>query len=594
MAAGIVIGTVAAATHVTSLGERFEFAAYDLYHRLAPGAGPMPDIVIIAIDDESLSRLGAWPWPRSYYSRLLGILAKEKARAIGIDILMPEVSTDPVADQALAVAAALAGRAVFPFYTESKVLPRGSRVFHATGQRKLPYPELARSSLVGSVVAVPDPDGILRRHLPVIIDEGRPFYSMDLELVRLYLGLPSSAVSFSRSGLRVGPVRVPLDSTGRVFVKYSSGAPGGPGYKTVPCYRVLDGEFTPGEFEGKIVLIGVLAQGLHDFYFTPLSSAGNPVPGVEVHANTVQAILEGRMVKGVPESLLALLYIGVAVILTAVFRGLHPARAAAISCASGVLAALLSFVLFSRANVWVDPAPLIGVSAVGLARQLATSFIVAENEKARVRATFSRYLSPAVVDEVLRAREEVSLGGRRLDVTVMFVDLRGFTAFAERESPERVVDVLNAHLSMITEAIFREGGTLDKFTGDGVMAVFGAPVPQKDHALRAARAAIAIREASCRQTTASDRGDSVRLPIGVGMASGEAVVGNIGTLTRMDYTAVGDVANLAARLESVAGPGQVLMCARTYEALCGRVAAEPVGSVTVRGRSSPVDIYQLL
>ncbi|MEW5866388.1 MAG: adenylate/guanylate cyclase domain-containing protein [Bacillota bacterium] len=594
IAAGIVIGAAVAATHVTSLGERIEFAAYDLCHRLAPGPSPMPDIVIIAIDDESLSRLGGWPWPRSYYSRLLGILAKEKARAIGIDILMPEVSTDPAADRALAAAAALSGRTVFPFYSESKVLPRGSQVFHATGQRRLPYAELARSSLVGSVVAVPDPDGILRRHLPVILDEGRPFYSMDLELARLYLGLPSSEVSFSRSGLRVGPVRVPLDSTGRVFVKYSSGAPGGPGYKTVPCYRVLNGEFTPGEFEGKIVLVGVRAQGLHDFYFTPLSSAGNPVPGVEVHANTVQALLEGRMVKGVPESLLALTCIGAAVILTAMFRGLHPARAGAISCAAGILAALLSFVLFSRANVWADPTPIIGVVAVSLARQLATSFIIAENEKARVRATFSRYVSPAVVDEVLRAREEVSLGGRRLDITVMFADLRGFTAFAERESPERVVDVLNAHLSMIAEAIFREGGTLDKFTGDGVMAVFGAPVPQEDHALRAARAAIAIREASRRQTTASDRGDGVWLPIGVGMASGEAVVGNIGTLARMDYTAVGDVANLAARLESIAGPGQVLMCARTYGALCGRVAAETVGSITVRGRSSPVDIYQLL
>lgn len=593
VSAGMVVGVAVTAAHLTSLGARIGFAVYDLWHVLAPGPSPAADIIIVAIDDESLLRLGRWPWPRSRFAELLAVLAEEKPRAIGIDVIMPEPSEDSSSDQALARAAAASGRTVFPFYAESKVLPRGSRVFHASGGQRPPYPELARSAILGSVIAIPDPDGVLRRHLPVIVDDGRLVYSMSLELVRLYLGLPSTAVSLAKEELRMGPIRIPLDATGRVLIRYSSGRPGGARYKTISCHKVLDGDFEPGEFRDKIALVGACAQGLHDFYFVPLSSAGNPMPGVEVHANVVQAILQGQMVRRVPEPAMALLSIGAALLLLAAFRKLHPARAGAWSCASGLGAASLSFVLFSAANVWVDPVPLIGVAAASLACHLVASFVSAEHERARVRATFSRYLPKAVVDEVLRAGEGVSLGGRKLDVTVMFADIRGFTPYAEREAPERVVEVLNAHLSAMTEAVFREGGTLDKFTGDGVMAVFGAPLPQPDHALRAARAALAIRDALCRPA-ACGRGDDIRLQVGIGMASGEVIAGNVGTLARMDYTVIGDVANLAARLEGIAGPAQVLACARTYEAIRGKIATRPVGSVAVDGRSAPVAVYELL
>ncbi len=606
LAAGLAIGLAAAAGQVTGIGERTESIVYDLCHRLAPCPSPSEDIVIVAVDDESLSRLGRWPWPRSYHSRLLEILSGEGARAVGLDIIMSDPSDDPAADRALADASRASGRTVLPCYSDSKVLPRGSRVFHAAGRTSRPYPELAASSVIGTTVAVPDSDGVLRRHLPVMVDDGRLLFSMDLELARLYLDLAPSEVTLARGGIDMGPVHVPLDRTGRVLIKYSSDMPGAPRYRQIPYHDVLDGRFDRGEFLGKIVLVGVSARGLHDFYFTPLSSAGNPSPGVEIHASAVQAILGGHMVRRIERPISVLLTVGAGVVLSAAFRGLPAGLAAGASFACAACVLLVSLLLFGAANLWLNPVPVLAVAALVLVRHLGVSFAVADREKARVRGALGRYLSPAVVDEVLRTRRGLSLGGRRLDVTVMFADIRGFTSFAERETPERVVDVLNAHLAVIAGAVFNEAGMLDKFTGDGVMAVFGAPVPQTDHAFRAARAAMAIRDefrkraAQAAETVGAARGPEAAngagtwLQVGIGIASGEVVVGNIGTIARMDYTAVGDAANLAARLEGMAEPGQILVCARTFETIRDRLALERVDSVSVRGRSSAVDIYELL
>ncbi|MCR4402606.1 MAG: adenylate/guanylate cyclase domain-containing protein [Firmicutes bacterium] len=584
------------------VGERSGLAAYDLCHRLAPGPGPTPRVVIVAIDERSIEELGPWPWPRSHHAKLLEILTRERVGAVGFDVLMPDESGDSEADEALARAAKAFGLAVFPFYAESKVLPVGSRVFHVAGARKPPYAALASAAAMGSVIAVPDVDGVLRRHVPAVVDGGRVRYSLDVEVVRIFLGLSSSQVSLGSCGVRLGSMTIPTDLTGRVLVRYSSGSPGGARYTTLPYYQVLRGEFAPGELQGKIVLVGVTAQGLHDFYFTPLATAGSPLPGVEIHANTVQAILEGLLVREPLEPLGALPLLVLSAALAAAFQGLRPETAAAVAGAGAACIVSSCVVLFAKANAWIDPVPFLAILFLVLGRHLVASYARAEAERARVRAALGRYLSPAVVDVILRAKGEEALGGRRLEVTILFADIRGFTSFAERESPERVVEVLNAYLSVMVEAIFREGGMLDKFTGDGVMAVFGAPVPQPDHAVRAARAAAAIVKA-CPRVAAKAAGaedgagecrNDVRLSVGVGVASGEAVVGNIGTVARMDYTAIGDVANLAARLEGMALPGQVLVCERAQRAIRGEMASRRVGSLEIRGRSAPVEVYELV
>lgn len=601
--AGLLIAVAVICLDGTGAGERAGLAAYDLCHRMAPGPFPTRRIVIVGIDDDSLAHLGPWPWPRSYHARLIEILTREKAGVIGFDVMMPDASGDAAADNALARAAAASGLVVFPFYAENKVLPRGSHVFYVAGARKPPYPALERASVSGSVVAVPDADGVLRRHVPVVLDGRTPRYSMDVEVVRVFLGLPRSAVSLEDGGLRLGELRVPMDSTGRVLIRYSSGSPVGPKFETLPYYKVISGEFPPGEFAGKIVLVGVTAHGLHDFYFTPLATAGSPVAGVEIHANVVQALLDGLIVREPARWLACALLLAFSVAAALGLARLRPRAACVAAFLAVACIACLSLTLFARASIWANPVPVMVVLAVVLARHIVVSYARTEAERDRTRTTLGRYLSPAVVEEVLKAPGRVALGGRRLDVTVMFADIRGFTSFAEGRDPEHVVEVLNACLSMMVEAVFREGGMLDKFTGDGVMAVFGAPVPREDHALRAARAALAISRTCGWGPTgggvaaAHDAGgagvNDVKLSVGVGMASGEALVGNIGTLARMDYTAIGDVVNIAARLEGMAGPGQVLVCGRTYQAIQGLVEARRVGSVEVKGRSLPVEVYEL-
>ena len=211
-------------------------------------------------------------------------------------------------------------------------------------------------------------------------------------------------------------------------------------------------------------------------------------------------------------------------------------------------------------------------------------------EKERVKAVFGRYLAPWVVEQLMDDPASVHLGGVRREVSVLLADIRGFTGISERHPPEEVVAILNRYLACATEVILGAGGTLDKFLGDGVMAFFNAPLPQEDHVLAAVRAALQM-QTRLRELQGPGGG---RIAFGVGINTGEGVVGNIGTPELMNYTIIGDVVNVAARLQGEARAGEVLLSAGAYERIAGAVEVEELGSMHVKGRAQPVQIYKLL
>jgi class 3 adenylate cyclase len=209
-----------------------------------------------------------------------------------------------------------------------------------------------------------------------------------------------------------------------------------------------------------------------------------------------------------------------------------------------------------------------------------------------IRGTFERYISPRVVEQLLSDPARVRLGGARQEVTLLFADIRGFTSFSERVAPESLFDVLNRHLTVVAQAVLEEDGTLDKFMGDAVMALFNAPLPQPDHTLRAIRAALRMKETLVEMHTHMHPEEWLKF--GVGISTGPAVVGNVGSPELQNYTAVGDTVNIAARLQSHAGPGQILIGERAYARVRHQVRTQRLGYAHLKGRSEPYLIYEVL
>ena len=230
--------------------------------------------------------------------------------------------------------------------------------------------------------------------------------------------------------------------------------------------------------------------------------------------------------------------------------------------------------------------------AITKARSIEQQTRVKEREKWAIRDLFQRYVSPAVVDRLVNGVEDLALGGKRQDITVLFADIRGFTSFSENQPPEHLIEVLNQYLGLSVEAILGQEGTLDKFMGDAVMAVFNAPLPQPDHALRAVRAALTMQQAIA--THNSSAASQNHLSFGIGIHTGQAVVGNVGTAQRLNYTAIGDTVNLAKRLQEQASGGQIILSHATYEAVRDHVTVEALGPLSIKGRSNPEKAYKLL
>jgi len=550
-----------------------ELKTVDARFQLRGSTGTPGDVVMVLIDDVTRSELRIpggpykgnqvhWPYPHRYHARVIDRIAAAHPRALAVDVQFTE-PTDVLGDNALIEAARAAGHPVFAAIAFTK----GGRANIFGGA----YPSFG--VIAGNANVQDDPDHVLRRML--VEDQGATGFGV--AAAERYLGRP-----------------VTRPTAGMPYIDYA-GPPG-----TIRAYSFSDvyyGHVPPGAFRGKLVVVGPSAPSLQDQHLTSASGSVQ-MPGAEVQANAAYTALRGFPLRDVSRAWNVALVVLLGLVAPLAAIRLRGWRAPLLAVGVGALFAGAVQLAFTHGRVVVFTYPLLalGVSAVGV---LGVEYVLEAFERARTRDAFSRFVPEAVVGQVLaRTHGELRLGGERVHGTAMFTDLRGFTTFSEGLAAEEVIDLLNGYLSEISDAVLAHGGTLISYLGDGLMAVFGAPLPQDDHADRAVAAAREMLEERLPRYNESlrARGFDRGFKMGIGINTGEFMSGNVGSERRLEYTAIGDTVNTASRIEGMTKgtPYALFLADSTREALTRPVEdLVYVADLPVRGRSGTIELWSL-
>lgn len=533
-------------------------------------------IIIISIDNESVARIGQWPWPREVFAKALQNLSAENPLVVGIDVIFSEPSRLGMLDDAALQNAlsAIPYPVVMPVEAVSLDLeaepPRAGSLIS-------PLPVFTRQQNIslGHVNLIIDADGIVRRFPSGVFADGPVFPAFAKKLAE-------------QSGIASQDARR-LSSIERIVYSAAAGH-----FPRIPFWRVYENEFDPQRFAGKVVLIGATAADLHDEKPTPVSR-GTEMPGVEIQAQILNMIASGYRL--IPLSGIR----SYAWIISAALLSLLPflfmrrsVAPIAVNAGIGIIHTGIAVLLFER-----------GIAAniihINLAWVFATAALFAyryfsgERERRELTALFSKYVSNDVLQEILKNPSAVALGGEERRITVLFTDIRGFTTLSESVTAPELVAILNRYFTRMTDEILRHQGVVDKYIGDAIMAFWGAPVAddrQADHALEAAQG---MRKA-LEDLNAELRNEGKKeISIGIGIYTGPAVVGNIGSNERFDYTAMGDTVNVASRLEGLTKEYKtpIIIGESTKQQLSDSFEIKPLGSVSVKGRNEPLNIYGL-
>jgi adenylate cyclase len=569
--------------------ETLEENLYDYRFIIRGTIQPPKDIVIAAIDEKSLGRLGRWPWSRDKFAQLVKRLTEEGAEIIVFDIILSEGEKN---DRVLGQAIQKAGNVILPIVFEfdekpstpdSQFLIRSairsivnpekfSQYSPITTKRALiPVPEIIRETMaLGHINMFPDGDGTLRWEAMVVEYNGYLFPSIDLQVSALYLGIPHEKVILNATeGIQLGEKRtIPTDRYGRSLIYYYGT------WQTFPYLSIsdiLEGKLKPGVLQGKIVLVGATAVG--SLRRTPFST------------NLILLLVSGFLF-----SLLLIRFKSMGATLTA-----------------GLFLVLIlgsGYFLFVHRGLWINIAyPSNNILLIFIC-VMVYNYAIEERTARKIRAMFSSYVTEKVVNELIKNPDMAKLGGERREMTILFSDVVGFTTFSEKHTPEEVVAILNEYLGAMTDVIFRWEGTLDKFVGDAIVAFWGAPMRQENHAELALRCALdMVKRLEELQQKWRSEGKPI-LDSGTGVNTGEVLVGNIGAEgKKMEYTVIGDHVNLCSRVESLTRQfhTHLLITEFTLNKIKNLVNTRFIGhlsiqgkeKVSVKGREEKVGIFEV-
>ena len=552
------------------------------------------DIIIIGIDDDALDRLGPYySWDRNIMASALEKLASDpdkRPAVVAIDTLYASTTT-PEADERLAAAAEELGCVItgtVAEYGTSQFFSDNGEVVtnnYSVLSYEEPFEALRDVTTQGHINAMVDIDGIMRHALLYVepADENgntRRVYSMPCEVARKFLETQGDTLEYPT-----------VNSRGQFYIPFFS-KPGG-FYDGFNIADLIDGKIPSDYYAGKIVLIGPYAVGLQDAYFTPIERS-RQMYGIEIQANVIQGLIEHTFRQEAPDlPQLCVLFV-ISALCMYLFLSWKFAPATIVGILVSGLAVVASYFNaeagYQTHPIWI-PASVLSLLLVAVVVHYWREAV----ERAKVYNTFERYVAPSVVKEILKeGTDALELGGKNVDIAVLFVDVRGFTTMSERLEPEKVVYILNKILTMTSSCIEKNGGTLDKFVGDATMAFWGAPFPQEDSVYLASKTALDIVH-GCEQVAAQLREETGEdFKVGVGVHYGPAVVGNIGSERRMDYTAIGDTVNTAARLEANA-PGSTVYISRVVADKLGSLAkTKSLGdSVKLKGKAEGFEVLIL-
>lgn len=600
------------------------------------------NIVIVDIDEKSLKELGQWPWSRDKVARLLENLKEDGAAIIGIDVVFAEpdnsspkavfrklgIANNKVADYDRMLGETIAQTPTIVGYvfalSNDGVAPENTPTTNAVIIEKnkpansflvKPYRAVLNIPLIqdnayssGYFNTLPDKDGVVRS-VPLVMEyDGIIYPSLSLEMIRIMLNERKITLEYDERGVNrimVGDRVIPTDFYGRMMVNYRGSAKS---YRYISAADVYNKKIDPSLIEGKIVLLGTSAAGLLDLRSTPFDSA---YPGVEVHANVMDNIINQTFIAqpiwAVGVDIVTILVVPFLIFGILLLPSAMASFAAFIALNAGIIGG--HYYLMMREGIVLNTLiPLLAMIALFLAGQVINYFL--ENkQKEMIKGKFARKVSPAVMNDILSSTTEDILAGTEREITIFFSDMRNFTNISEvLGNPKGLIRFMNAYMEPMTEIIIKSGGTVDKFIGDAIMAYWNAPLAIENHADKAVGAALEQLHGLDKLNSAlkknpdfakvAEMSDKKGLPIvdiGIGVNTGTAIVGEMGTRGRSDYTVIGDTINLGSRLESLCKyyNSRLNISGFTKQALKGEYIFRFLDLVTVKGKSEPVEIWQI-
>ncbi len=652
--AALVLAILAGATLIRLADPFFVQAlrliAFDSYQKLDPAPyDPDLPVRIVDVDEASLAKIGQWPWPRTIMAKLLDTLGADGAAVAAFDILFSEpdrtspeeavkhmtpqeaaaltplivgkqthdqIFADSIAKNPTILATALTAHATPPpplkagFATVGDD-PKDFVPTFAGANVNLPILDAAATG-IGSINWIPDRDQVVRR-IPLIYRVGNQYVpTLTTEALRVaqsagtYVLKGSNASGETAFGqqtglnhIRVGAIEIPTDADGGIWLHFRPHDP----RAYVPAWKVLAGEVDPEVFAGRIVLIGTSAPGLIDLRATPLDAA---IPGVEIHAQAIEQILQGaqtgtslsRPDYAMAVEIVLTLVLGLA--LSFVIPRVNPLTSGIVGVA--VMGSLLigGYLAFGRLGLLLDPTyPAVTVFLL-VAGASTYVFRQTERQRGEVRRAFSYYVSPMVVSEIIAHPEKLELGGAVRELTLLFCDVRNFTSISESMTAHELTTFINNLLTPLSEIILSNRGTIDKYMGDAIMAFWNAPLDDADHAQHACQSAIAMvkRMKALNEewrAAAEAAGKPYKdVAVGIGINSGDCCVGNLGSVQRFDYSAIGDDVNVASRLEGQSKTyGVPIVIGESSHNQLPAVQAIELDLMRVKGKLHPAKIYTL-
>lgn len=579
---------------ITILGklEALELMSLDWRFFIRGEADPGKEIVIVTWDDDTFKELKHryQDWKRSFHAQVIRNLTKYGAKVIGFDIIVEDPDKNPKEDELLAQATKLAGNVVFDCnftIEETKLysMVRLNKPIEILTKNKADY---------GFVNLLPDSDSFVRSVLLVKEHQGFNYLSFPLKVLSKYLGVKDDEIKIEPNKISLKNITIPTSLEKYMQVNFRGRERT---FKTVPYYQVYEDIASPSFFKDKIVLVGMFSETVPiDVHPTPFSRLTRVrMSGVEILANTIYTVLHQDFLRKTNRTtnFLIIIFLG---ILTGILNyHLGFLKGFFISLLEAVILLIIIIYLFNSNIIIPMVSPFLTIfltyGGVMLYRGLTE-----EREKKKIRSTFARYVTQQVVQEILENPEAMALGGKRKECTILFSDIRGFTSMSEKMSPEEVVGILNEYFTVMVNLVFEYGGTLDKFIGDAIMAVWGAPISHPDDVKRAVLCALKMGDELKKLQEKWQSEGKPAFDTGIGINTGEVVVGNIGSLERMDYTVIGDNVNLASRLESLNKEykSHILISEMTYNKIKDIVEVRPIEEVQVKGKTEKIMIYEVV
>jgi adenylate cyclase len=572
------------------LFDSMQLVTGDVFFKIAGTTEKEDRIAIVAIDDRSLQELGKFSaWPRSHYAGAVDRLKEAGARVIAFDVLFSEPSPD---DARLAASIKSAGNVILPV----AAVPAGKGPGADNGVDSLVYLRPVRTlaegaAALGHANVFPGRDGAVRDLSLTVKTEDGEFPALAVSAVYKYLRLSGKPeYSVNNGGFTFAAREIPVTNGNEMVIRYANGPGGATVFPQASFVDVLNGAADPRIFNDRIVLIGATGSGLGDAYWTPL---GTRLNGVEIHASSLHTILSGNFIKHASPastiaSILILCFMTALLVLL-----LQPLAAALLTVALGAVYVAFVSASFSGGLMFNPFYPMLSI-AISFTALSLYNFAWERSRRNLVERTFGRYVSTSVSNRILKGleRNEYTLKGQEQEITVAFADIRGFGEMAASAGPRELVASLNKYLGVIIKAVSGNGGMVNKFNGDGVMAVWNAPATCADHPLLAVRAAFEAQKAIRRLQ--EDEPLLLRMDFGFGISTGNAVCGNLGCDDRLEYSAIGVTVNSAARLTSIATGGTVLIGEETFRRLTGRVVVKQLGEVSIKRESEIYRVYEVL